>query len=58
VFAHIFDPFRSGRQGTTRSGGLGLGLFIAKQIVEAHHGRIHASCDEVSTTLQVILPRV
>jgi two-component system sensor histidine kinase/response regulator len=57
VFAHIFDPFRSGRQGTTRSGGLGLGLFIAKQIVEAHHGRIHASCDEVSTTLQVTLPR-
>jgi len=57
VFAHIFDPFRSGRQGTTRSGGLGLGLFIAKQIVEAHRGRIDAACRDACTTLQVILPR-
>lgn len=57
VFADVFHPFRTGRQGTTRGGGLGLGLYIAKQIVEAHRGCIKASCHDGRTLFRVSLPR-
>jgi len=51
----IFDPYR--RSGATPSNGLGLGLFIAKQIVLAHGGQISvASSDDGGTTFTVTLP--
>jgi CheY-like chemotaxis protein len=43
---HVFDRFRQGDSTTTRSvGGLGLGLFIARHLVEAQEGTIKAASD-------------
>jgi signal transduction histidine kinase len=55
----LFEPF--GEQDETRrgkrSGGLGLGLFIAQQIARAHGGEITVdSSEERGTTLTVSLP--
>ncbi len=40
---HVFERFRQGNSTTTRTvGGLGLGLFIARHLVEAQEGSIRA----------------
>ncbi|MBD2463119.1 response regulator [Oscillatoria sp. FACHB-1407] len=39
---HIFDRFRQDQQDTTTKQGLGLGLAIAKYLVEMHHGSVTA----------------
>jgi signal transduction histidine kinase len=53
---YLFDPFRRGAQ--VRSEGLGLGLYIARQIVLAHGGTIESrSTGDEGTTFRVQLPR-
>jgi two-component system, OmpR family, sensor histidine kinase KdpD len=37
---HLFDPFYRVASGTPRPAGLGLGLAVAKGLVEAHGGRV------------------
>jgi two-component system sensor histidine kinase/response regulator len=58
VLPHIFDPFRRGRQATSHTKGLGLGLYIVQQIVQAHGGRIEVqSSAGQPTRFSVSLPR-
>jgi signal transduction histidine kinase len=59
VLPHIFDRFRQGDSTTTRSqGGLGLGLAIVRQLVEAHGGRVEAKSAGLGkgATFEVTLP--
>ena len=54
----LFDPFRGTQHRTHGSRGLGLGLFITQQIVEAHGGSITvASSEEAGTAFTIVLPR-
>jgi two-component system sensor histidine kinase/response regulator len=39
VLPHLFDPFRGGER-NGRQRGLGLGLYIAQQVIRAHEGTI------------------
>ena len=61
LLPRVFDRFRQGESGTMRShGGLGLGLSIARQIVELHGGTIRAASagDGHGATFTVTLPLV
>jgi signal transduction histidine kinase len=54
----LFDPFRRGPESARGKGGLGLGLYVAQKIVEAHGGSIRAESDAArGTTFTVVLPR-
>ena len=57
LLPHLFDPFRGGEREPGRHQGLGLGLFIAHQIVRAHHGTIEARSRNDVTSFRVTLPR-
>lgn len=52
----LFDPYKRGRD-EKRVSGLGLGLYIVHEIVEAHHGSIAVTSDDTGTTFTVSLPR-
>jgi sigma-B regulation protein RsbU (phosphoserine phosphatase) len=57
----LFDPFRRGSQDsrTAQTAGLGLGLFISREIVIAHAGSIDVQSTAASgTTFRVELPLV
>jgi signal transduction histidine kinase len=51
VRARIFEPFVS------EAGDIGLGLYVAKQLVSAHRGEITAISENHRTTFRVTLPR-
>jgi signal transduction histidine kinase len=56
VLPHVFDPFRRGEEHGVRDS-LGLGLYIVRQIVAAHGGRVDVRSDrETGTTFVVRLP--
>jgi signal transduction histidine kinase len=56
----IFDPLSRGavqRASDKAPGGLGLGLFIVREIARAHGGEVEARCEEEHTIFAVRLPR-
>lgn len=58
LLPHLFDPFRGRERAPGRQQGLGLGLFIAHQIVQAHRGHIDVHSQDGTTRFSVELPRV
>lgn len=58
LLGEIFSPYRRGSSGAGKTQGLGLGLFISQQIVQAHGGSIEVrSSPSAGTTFVVTLPR-
>ena len=55
LFGSLFDPFAGAARGQR---GLGLGLYIAQQIVRAHGGSIEARSRGGSTIVVLEIPRV
>jgi PAS domain S-box-containing protein len=58
VMQTLFQPFAARRDSSRRRDGLGLGLFIAKSIAQAHRGELQVdSTPENGTTFRLVLPR-
>jgi signal transduction histidine kinase len=59
LIPHLFDPYKRGelaRQNYQQ--GLGLGLYVVREIVQAHYGSVAVESDaEKGTTFRVRLPR-
>jgi signal transduction histidine kinase len=56
VLPRLFERFYRGQQ-ATGAPGLGLGLYIARMLVEAHGGRIWAASEPgAGSTFTVALP--
>ena len=53
----IFEPFQRGKRERSPAGNLGLGLYIAKQIVLAGGGTLDVRSAEGTTTFMMRLPR-
>jgi signal transduction histidine kinase len=59
VLPKVFEPFRGDARRNPRAGGLGLGMFIARQIALAHDGEIDAEATSDDRTIVTIrLPRI
>jgi PAS domain S-box-containing protein len=55
--AALFEPYRRGPAKGRKVRGLGLGLYITRQIVLAHGGDVAVKSSEGGTTFTVTLPR-
>lgn len=53
IRAHLFEPFVTGN---AHSGGHGLGLYVARQVVERYGGRIEVDTSPVGTRIDIDLP--
>ena len=55
---HLFEPFQRGRNATHAGGSMGLGLYIAREVVMAHGGTIEVESQQgQGTRFTVRLPR-
>ncbi len=52
----IFNPFRGTVQGRGNPSGLGLGLYVARQIALAHGGELRAESISSGTTFELMVP--
>lgn len=58
ILPHLFDPFRSTSGAASRGKGLGLGLYIVQQIVQAHEGSVEVlAVGETHVSFKVVVPR-
>lgn len=56
TLARLFEPLHRGQE-TRNQHGLGLGLYIVREIARAHGGRVEASLTDDSTVFTVWLPK-
>jgi signal transduction histidine kinase len=56
--AHLFDPFVRGQAMTRNREGMGLGLYIVKQIALAHGALINVTSRPGETAFEIAWPRV
>ncbi|MFJ3314875.1 ATP-binding protein [Herbaspirillum huttiense] len=57
IRSRLFEPYKSDSLHNHRNpDGLGLGLYIAHQIVKGHGGEIEVKCENHTVTFQVLLP--
>jgi two-component system, sensor histidine kinase and response regulator len=55
---HLFEPFQGGQRQPGQNQGLGLGLYIVRQIVQAHQGSVDVQCEDAEHThFRVLVPR-
>jgi CheY-like chemotaxis protein/two-component sensor histidine kinase len=60
LLPHVFDMFIHGEPNSSEQTGLGIGLALAKQMIDLHGGRIEAHSDgpRQGSEFRVFLPRV
>ena len=55
---HIFETYYQGSFGRQIAGGTGLGLAVAKKVVEAHGGDIDVTSSSQGSTFTVRIPQI